>query len=57
MKEYNNKKDDKIKKEIIEDNKKIIEEKINIIDNKHKDLINEIKKEYEDKIYYNYSLY
>ena len=41
MKEYINNKNN----EIIKENKKIIEEKINIIDN-----INEIKKEYEDKI-------
>ena len=45
MKEYINNKNNEIKNEIIKENKKIIEEKINIIDN-----INEIKKEYEDKI-------
>jgi hypothetical protein len=50
MKEYINNKDNEIKNEIIKENKKIIEEKINIIDNKYKEKINEIKKEYEDKI-------
>ena len=51
MKEKIDKKDDdELKNEIIEDNKKIIEEKINIIDNKHKELIKELKKEYEDKM-------
>jgi len=46
MKEYIDNKNNEIKNE----NKKIIEEKINIIDNKYKEKINEIKKEYEDKI-------
>jgi len=46
MKEYIDNKNN----EIIKENEKIIEEKINMIDNKYKEKINEITKEYEDKI-------
>ena len=53
MKEYIDKKNNELKNEIIKDNEKILEEKINIEDNNHKDIkeiISGLKKEYEDKI-------
>ena len=53
MKEYIDKKNNELKNEIIKDNEKILEEKINIGDNNHKDIkeiISGLKEEYEDKI-------